>query len=213
MARFIEHTNLSTTISDRQVDALVDEAKQHGFVGVCVPPFWVKKAQREIASADIQLVTVVGFPLGYQMTETRIEETRMALRDGATEIDLVMNISAFKMGHPWCKIDLAKIADLVHEHDARLKVIIETAYLSDEQVVKAATMSRDAGADFVKTSTGLAPAGATEHHVRLLRETLPSHVGLKASGGIRTFDQAVRLIEAGADRIGTSQGVAIVTGS
>jgi deoxyribose-phosphate aldolase len=211
IARCIEHTLLSPTLSDKDIDQLVLEAKTYGFCGVCVPPFWVKRAQREIDSAAIQLVTVVGFPLGYQMTETKLEEARLALRDGAAEIDMVMNISAFKMNHPWFKIELAKMARLVHDQEAILKVIIETAYLTDEEIVKAATIAKDAGADFVKTSTGFANAGARVEHIKLLRETLPSHVGIKASGGIKTLEQTLALIKAGADRIGTSSGVAIVS--
>lgn len=209
IARYIEHTNLSATISDKEVDKLVAEAREFGFFGVCVPPFWVKRAQREIGDADLQLVTVAGFPLGYQMTETRLEEIRLALRDGANEIDLVMNISAFKMNHPWFKIDLAKCAKLVHDHEAQIKIIIETAYLSDEEIAKAATVAKDAGADFVKTSTGMAAAGAKVHHIELLRSVLPSSVGIKASGGIKTLADAEALIKAGADRIGTSSGVSI----
>lgn len=210
IARYIEHTNLSATVSDKDIDRLVAEATAYGFRAVCVPPFWVKRARREIANADVQLVTVAGFPLGYQMTETKLEEIGLALRDSADEIDVVMNISAFKMNHPWFKIDLAKCAWLVHEHEAVLKVILETALLTDEEIIRAATIARDAGADFVKTSTGTAGAGAKAAHIRLLRNHLPSHVGIKASGGIKTLDNAKAMIDAGADRIGTSSAVAIM---
>jgi len=209
IARFIEHTALSPLVTDRDIDQLVAEAKQYNFFGVCVPPFWLKRARREVGGDDIQLITVVGFPLGYQMTETKLEEIRLALKDGATEIDLVMNISAFKTNHPWTKIDVSKAAQLVHDASALLKVIIETAYLTDDEIVRAATMAKDAGADFIKTSTGFAGAGATVEHIRLLRAHLPSHVGIKASGGIKTYEQACAMIGAGADRIGTSFGVAI----
>lgn len=212
IARSIEHTRLHPTVSDKEIDRLVAEAIEYGFWGVCVPPFWVKRARREIGPADVQLVTVAGFPLGYQMTEVKLEEARIALSDGATEIDMVMNISAFKMSHPWYKIEMAKLAKLVHEQEAILKVIIETAYLSDEEIVKAALSAKDAGADFIKTSSGFAGAGAKASHIKLLRETLPSHVGIKASGGIKTREQALEMIGAGADRIGTSSGVAIVSG-
>lgn len=210
LARFIEHTNLSATVNDKEVDKLVAEAKDYGFCGVCVPPFWVKRAQREIGSDDIQLVTVAGFPLGYQMTETKLEEIRLALRDGANEIDMVMNISAFKMNHPWFKIDVAKCAKMVHEHEAQIKVILETAYLTEEEIARAATVVKDAGADFVKTSTGFAGVGAKEAHIRLLRKILPSQVGIKASGGIKKLVEAKVLIAAGADRLGTSSGVSII---
>ena len=209
IARFIEHTNLSAVINDRDVDRLVAEAKEFGFCGVCVPPFWVKRAQREIGNANIQLVTVVGFPLGYQMTETKLEETRLALRDGANEIDMVMNISAFKMNHPWFKIDIAKCARLVHDYEAQIKIIIETALLNEQEIRRAATVAKDAGADFIKTSTGTTGGGAKISDVDLLRSIMPSQVGIKASGGIKTLAEAQAFVRAGADRIGTSSGVSI----
>lgn len=208
--RFIEHTLLKPTITDLEVDKLVAEAKEFGFVGVCVPPFWVKRAQREIGEADIQLVTVIGFPFGYQMTEARLEEIKRAINDGANELDIVMNISAFKTGLPWTKIDLVKAAQLCHEHQRILKVIIETAYLSDEEIETATLLCKNAGADFVKTSTGYAPEGAKVEHIKLMRTLLPSHVGIKASGGIKTLAHAKAMIEAGADRIGTSSGLSIM---
>ncbi|WP_258098956.1 deoxyribose-phosphate aldolase [Marinoscillum pacificum] len=211
--RFIESTNLQTTITGNDVDALIAEAKALEVFGVCVPPFWVKRASREIGDADLSLVTVIGFPLGYQMTETKVEEAKLALRDGANELDVVMNVSAFKDGMPWPKIEFAKLSKLAHEYDAMLKVIIEVAYLTDEEIVRAARLCSDAGVDFVKTSTGMVTnGGATVHHIKLLREVLPSSVGIKASGGIKTRKQAIQLIEAGADRIGTSSAAQIVNG-
>ena len=211
--RFIESTNLKPTVTGKEIDALVNEAKELNVFGVCVPPFWVKRASREIGDSDPSLVTVIGFPLGYQMTETKIEEARLALRDGANELDLVMNISAFKDGMSWPKIEFSKLSKLAHEHEAMLKVIIEVAYLSDEEIVQAARLCADAGVDFVKTSTGFAPDGnVKEHHIKLLREVLPSSVGIKASGGIKTREQAVSLINAGADRLGTSSAYQIIKG-
>lgn len=209
LARFIEHTLLRPNALDREIDKLVAEAKEYGFVGVCVPPFWVKRASREIGSSDVQLVTVVGFPFGYQMTEVKLEEARLALRDGAHEIDMVMNISSFLSGFNWTKIDIVKMAQLCHEHQAMLKVIIETALLTEEQIKTATLLCKDAGADFVKTSTGYASEGAKVEHIKLMRSVLPSSVGVKASGGIKTYEQALALIEAGADRIGTSSGITI----
>lgn len=201
---------LSPTMTDRDVDQLVAEAKEYQFKGICLPPFWVKKAARELKGSDISLVTVIGFPFGYQMTETKIKEAEMALQDGAHELDVVMNVSAFLSGMPWVKIELAKCARLAHEQEALLKVIIETAYLDDEQVAKAAHLCQDAGADFVKTSTGYAPEGANIRHIRLLREQLSEGVGIKASGGIKTYEQAKLFVSTGADRIGTSSGVKIM---
>jgi deoxyribose-phosphate aldolase len=207
--RYLEHTNLKPTATDIDIDLLVKEAKEHQLFGVCVPPFWVKRAAREIGDADIALVTVVGFPLGYQMTESKMEEAKLALKDGANEIDVVMNISAFKSKLPWVKIELAKLANYIHNEGGMMKVILETAYLSDEEIVQAAIIAKDAGTDFVKTSTGFAGRGATVDHIKLLRETMPSSIGIKASGGIKTLDQALNLINAGADRIGTSLGADI----
>lgn len=207
---YIEQTNLKPTIRGKDVDRLVAEAVDHNFIGVCVPPFWVKRASREIANEDVQLVTVVGFPLGYQMTETKLDEIKMAIANGAKELDVVMNISAFKDGMPWTKIELAKCSKLIHNHECMLKVIIETSYLSNREIELAAFMVRDVGADFIKTSTGFASAGASAEDVKLLRSLLPSSVGIKAAGGIRTHEQAINMIDAGADRIGTSQGLEII---
>ncbi len=211
LAPYIEHTNLSPTLTVHDIDRLVDEARQHHFVGVCVPPFWVKRAQREIGSAPITLVTVAGFPLGYSMTETKLDEIKRAIDNGAQEIDVVWNISSFKTGYPWTKIEIAKCAKLIHDHQRILKVILETAYLTTDEIVLACKLCADGGADFVKTSTGFANAGATVEHVRLMRASVPPTVGVKASGGIKTAEQAVALIDAGADRLGTSSGVNIVT--
>lgn len=211
IAQYIEHTNLSPTLTIQSIDKLVDEARQYKFLGVCVPPFWVKRAQREIGQDKILLVTVAGFPLGYNMTETKLDEIKRAIDNGADEIDVVLNISSFKTGLPWTKIEIAKCSKVAHDYQKVLKVIIETAYLSDEEIVEASKLCADAGADFVKTSTGFAPAGAKVEHIKLMRSAVPESVGIKASGGIKTLDQAIQLIEAGADRLGTSSGISLVT--
>lgn len=208
--RYIEHTNLSPTLTIQDIDKLVAEAKQHHFLGVCVPPFWVKRAKREIGDSKILLITVAGFPLGYSMTETKLEEIKSAIDNGADEVDVVWNISSFKSGNPWTKIEIAKCSKLVHGYQKALKVIIETAYLSDDEIVEACKICVDAGADFVKTSTGFAPSGAKVEHIQLMKRSVPVGVGIKASGGIKTKEQAIQLIEAGADRLGTSSGIAIV---
>ncbi|KYG85513.1 2-deoxyribose-5-phosphate aldolase [Roseivirga seohaensis] len=207
---YLEHTNLKPTITANDIDRLVAEAKEHQLFGICVPPFWVKKAAREIGTADIQLVTVIGFPLGYQMTETKVTEIEKAIENGANELDIVMNISAFKTGLPWTKIELAKCAKIIHEADCLMKVIIETSYLTNEEIVLASKLCADAGTDFVKTSTGFSNAGAKVEHIKLMRRSLPSNVGLKASGGIKTLADAQALINAGADRLGVSSAVAIM---
>ena len=211
LASYIEHTNLKPTISINDVDQLVDEARQWKLLAVCVPPFWVKRARREIGNEKIILVTVAGFPLGYNMTETKLDEIQRAIDNGADEIDVVWNVSAFKTNLPWTKIDLAKCSLLAHHHQKLLKVIVETAYLSDSELEKACKICADAGADFVKTSTGFAPAGATIEHIEIMKKSLPSHVGIKASGGIKTAEQTIAMINAGANRIGTSSGISILT--
>ncbi len=208
--RFIEQTVLKPTLTDRDIDILAEEAIEYEFLGICVPTFWVKKARREIKNHGIQMVTVIGFPLGYQMTENKLDEIKLAIDSGANELDIVMNISAFKSGMPWVKTELAKCAQLIHDNDCLMKVIIETAYLSEEEIAKASLICQDAGTDFVKTSTGFAPSGAKVEHIKLIRSVINSNVGLKASGGIRDYETAMAMIEAGADRLGVSAGVEIM---
>lgn len=211
LAPFIEHTNLSQVLTIGDIDRLVDEAKSFGFFGVCVPPFWVRRARREIGTAPVTLVSVAGFPLGYNMTETKLDDIKRAIDNGADEIDVVWNLTSFKTGIPWTKIEVAKCSKLTHDHQKLLKVIIETAYLSNEEIVEACKICADAGADFVKTSTGFAPSGAKTEHVKLMREVLPSDIGIKASGGIKTKEFAEELIAAGATRLGTSSATKFMT--
>jgi len=211
LASYIEHTNLKPAISINDVDKLVEEARQWNLLAVCVPPFWVKRARREIGKEKIILVTVAGFPLGYNMTETKLDEIQRAIDNGADEIDVVWNVSAFKTNLPWAKIEIAKCSQLAHNHQKLLKVIVETAYLSDSELEKACKICADAGVDFVKTSTGFAPAGATIEHILIMKNSLPHHVGIKASGGIKTYEQAIAMINAGASRIGTSSGISMLT--
>lgn len=202
--RYLESTLLKPTMTGFEVDQLVQDAIEEQFVGICVPPFWLQKVSREIKNEDIQLVTVIGFPFGYQDTETKVFETQQAIRLGADELDLVWSQTAYHSGMNWPKIEIAQIAKICHEEDRILKVIIETAYLSDSQIREACLICQDAGADYVKTSTGYASSGAKVEDIILMRETLSSNIGIKASGGIKTLDFARGLIEAGADRIGTS---------
>lgn len=208
--QYIEQTNLSPTLVAKDVDRLIKEATEYDFWGICVPPFWIKKAKTVLRNTSTKLISVVGFPLGYQMTETKLETIRLALKDGADELDVVMNISAFKSEMNWPKIELAKCSKMIHEQEKIMKVIIETAYLDKQEISKACKICADAGADFVKTSTGFAPSGAWAAHIKQMRAILPPHVGIKASGGIKTYKQALSMIEAGADRIGTSNGLDIL---
>lgn len=204
IARYIEYTNLDPKITGKDVDNLIKEALDHKILGVCVPPFWVKRAAREIGNNDLQLITTAGYPLGFHMTETKMEETRLALRDGANEIDVVLNFTSFAEGLPWTKIELVKLSKLIHDEGAFMKVIVETDLWTSDQLLKILRLCADAGVDFVKTSTGYHRAPVSVEIIRSIRGFLPSNVGIKASGGIRSLEVANALIEAGADRIGTS---------
>ncbi len=208
---YLEHTDLSPLITGSDVDKLVAEAKEFGFLGICVPPFWVKRACREINGYGLRLITPVGFPFGNQMTETKMEELNLAIRDGANEVDVVMNFSAFNIKMPWTKIELAKISKVAHENGCLLKVIIEPGFWDDEQKKNAARLVADIGADFLKTSTGYfdhCPVDGSE--IEFFRKVLPENVGIKASGGIVSKKKVVELIKAGADRIGTSAAMKII---
>lgn len=208
--RFLESTILKPTMTDQDVNNLIREAIEEKMMGVCLPGFWLKKAKRELGDEDIRLVTVIGFPFGFEDTATKVAETREAIRQGADELDLVWSITSYLSGMTWPKIEIAQIAKLCHEEERILKVIIETAYLSPDQIREACLICQDAGADFVKTSTGYAPSGAKVEDIQLMRQTLSSSVGIKASGGIKTLEFAKELIRAGADRIGTSSAKAIL---
>ena len=182
IAAHIEHSSLAPTLTQSNIDKLIDEAKEFQFFGVCVPPFWVKRAKREIGNASIALITVAGFPLGYSMTETKLDEIKRAIENGADEVDMVWNISAFKSNHPWVKVEIAKCARLSHDLNKILKVIIETAYLSDDEIKTACKLCVDGGADFVKTSTGFGPHGAKVEHIKLMKSILPTSVRYQSFG-------------------------------
>lgn len=202
--RYLESTLLKPTVTDREIDLLIADAIAEQFIGICVPPFWVKKVKREVRESDIQVVTVIGFPFGHETTATKVAEAHAVLEAGADELDVVWSQTAFHSGMSWPKIELAQLAKVAHASEKILKVIIETAYLSTAQIQEACLICQDAGADFVKTSTGYAPSGAKVEDITLMRQVLPSTVGIKASGGIKTLEQALALIQAGADRLGTS---------
>ena len=207
---YIEHTILKADTTHHDIDRVVREGLEYQFKGICVPPFWVKKARKQLGETEVQLVTVSGFPFGYNKTETKIFEIEQAIHDGADEVDIVWNLSAFRSGMTWVKHDIAKCAEVLHGHGKILKVILETAYLDKDAIMSGCILCKDAGADFVKTSTGFAHEGAMVENIRIMRTTLPSSVGIKAAGGIKDYDTAVAMIKAGADRIGTSSGVKIM---
>jgi deoxyribose-phosphate aldolase len=213
LARYIDHTLLRPDATPADIDRLCDEARRFGFAAVCVNPVWVQRAAQNLQGSDIAVASVVGFPLGANTTEIKVLEARRALQDGAREIDMVINVGALKAGdHEFVRREIAQISDACHEVGALNKVIIETALLTDEEKVVVCQLARSAGADFVKTSTGFGPGGATVHDVALMRQTVGPEMGIKAAGGIKTAEQARAMIAAGATRIGASASIQIVTG-
>lgn len=214
LSAFIDHTLLKPTASETDIRKICEEAWIHQFKAVCVAPVYVGYVQDmlEFCPIRIEIATVIGFPFGYTSTAAKLAEANAALEAGATELDVVMNLSGFKsMAYLSVKDELIQITRLAHARNALVKVIIETAYLDGFDLFTACEICAEAGADFVKTSTGYAPAGADPETVAKMRSMLPPNVLIKASGGIRTREQAIALIDAGATRIGTSSGVAIVS--
>jgi len=218
IARLIDHTLLKPEATPAQVAQLCDEARRYGFATVCVNPVYVRFAAEKLQGSGVDVCTVVGFPLGATTTEAKVCEARQAVADGATEIDMVLHIGALKAGdHEAVRDDIAAVVLACHEDGALLKVIIEAVLLSDEEKVAACQLAQTAGADFVKTSTGFARpstgsghGGATVEDVRLMRQTVGQQMGVKAAGGIRSYADALAMIEAGANRIGASASVRIV---
>ncbi|OCL25473.1 deoxyribose-phosphate aldolase [Orenia metallireducens] len=213
LAAMIDHTILNADALDKDVKLRCQEALEYGFASVCVNPSFVSLVNKELKGSKVKVCTVIGFPLGETTTETKIFETRNAIKNGADEIDMVINIGAIKSG-AWdiVKDDIKAVVEAA-KGNAIVKVIIETCYLTKEEKVKACQIAKEVGADFVKTSTGFGTAGATVEDIKLMKETVGPDMGVKASGGIRSKDDALKMIEAGATRIGASSGVAIVTGS
>ncbi|MFH1416525.1 MAG: deoxyribose-phosphate aldolase [Elusimicrobiota bacterium] len=211
MGPYIDHTSLKADATQEQIGKLCEEAKQYGFATVCVNPSNVKLAKQLLKDSSVGVTTVVGFPLGATTPTVKAIEARDAIANGADEIDMVINVGALKSGnYNMVKDDIKAVRDATA--GKVLKVILETALLNSEQIVEASRMAKDAGADFVKTSTGFGPGGATVKDIRLMRETIGPIMGVKASGGIRTREDAANMIDAGATRIGASASVAIVTG-
>jgi deoxyribose-phosphate aldolase len=210
---YIEHTLLKPDTSRDQITRLCEEAISYKFVAVCIPPYFVRYAKDLLEKSQVKVVTVVGFPLGYSSIPGKVEETKRAIEDGADEIDTVMNIVAFKSGdYGQTKDSIESLTTLCRLKNKILKVIIETCLLNDDEIIKACEICAEAGADYVKTSTGFIGEGAKIDHIKLMRKILPVKIKIKASGGIKDRDFALDLIQAGADRIGTSSGVKIVDG-
>lgn len=214
LSSYIDHTLLSPTARETDIRKLCEEAWIHQFKAVCVAPTYVSYTREmlEFCPVKIEIATVIGFPLGYSTTETKIVEVRDAINNGATELDVVMNLSQFKsMAYLSVREEMRQLAAIIHDNNAIIKIIIETFYLDSFDLYTACEICVEAGVDYVKTSTGFAPQGADLETVRKMRSILPSEIKIKASGGIRSYEQALAFIEAGADRIGTSTGVQIVT--
>jgi len=212
IASMIDHTALKPELTKEDILKLCEEAKEYQFASVCVNPTWVKTAAEALKGTDVKVCTVIGFPLGATTPETKAFETKNAIENGATEVDMVINIGALKdKNYDIVEEDIRAVVNAA-KGKALTKVIIETCLLTDEEKVKACELSVKAGADFVKTSTGFSTGGATVEDVQLMRKTVGSEVGVKASGGVRDAKAAQMMIEAGATRIGASSGVAIVKG-
>lgn len=211
LASYIDHTLLRPDASRDQIETLCAEAREYGFAAVCVPPCFVRTALASLADYEVKIASVIGFPLGYSLTDVKFFEAHKALGHGAREIDVVMNLSAFKSGaYGEVQEEITQLATLCHFRNAVLKVIVETALLTEDELVQACEICAEAGADYVKTSTGFSSRGASIEDIRIMRAALPEHIKIKASGGIKTRDFALALIEAGADRLGTSAGVALM---
>jgi deoxyribose-phosphate aldolase len=213
LAGAIDHTLLKPEATAGDIDQLCAEALQHRFASVCVNGTWVRRCAEILAGSGVATCCVVGFPLGAMATEVKAYEARRAIEDGACEIDMVMNVGALKSGdRDFVRRDIAAVAETCHHLGAKLKVILETALLSDAEKVAACEAAKSAGADFVKTSTGFSKGGATAADVALMRSVVGPSISVKASGGIRDQKDARTMIEAGATRLGASASVAIVSG-
>lgn len=213
LSRYIDHTLLKADATENEVIKLCNEAKEYDFFSVCINPGFVEIAAKELSESNVAVCTVIGFPLGASTPETKAFETRDAIQKGAAEVDMVINISKLKDKKDEEVLkDIKAVVDAA-DKKALVKVIIETCLLTDEEKERACKLAKDAGADFVKTSTGFSTGGATKEDIALMRKTIGTEMGVKASGGVRTYEDAVTMIESGATRIGASASIAIVTAS
>ena len=209
--QYIDHTLLKPESTQEQIDHLLSEAVEYQFASVCVNPTWVAHCSKTLAGTGVKVCTVVGFPLGANTSSVKAFETKDAIANGADEIDMVINVGQLKSGqYEVVEADIRAVVEA--SQDKLVKVIIETCLLTNDEKVKACQLAVSAGADFVKTSTGFSAAGATVQDIVLMRETVGPNIGVKAAGGARSYEDAEAFIEAGATRIGTSSGVAIVSG-
>ena len=207
--KLIDHTLLKQDATSEQIAKLCEEARQYDFMSVCVNPAYVPLASTLLNGSDVKVCTVIGFPLGMNLTKTKIEEAKLCISQGADEIDMVINVGMLKAGEDdYVREEIKLLKEVAGSRV--LKVIIETCLLTDEEKVRACILAKEAGADFVKTSTGFSTGGATAHDVKLMRDTVGPEMGVKASGGVRTHEDLLAMVEAGANRIGTSNGTKII---
>ena len=207
--KLIDHTLLKQDATPEQIINLCREAIEYDFMSVCVNPGYVPLAKECLFDSDVKVCTVIGFPLGMNLTRTKIDEAKTCINQGADEVDMVINVGMLKAGHDdYVKEEIKLIKEVVGKKV--LKVIIETCLLTDEEKVRACLAAKEAGADFVKTSTGFSTGGATVHDVGLMRKTVGPEMGVKASGGVKTHEDLLAMVEAGATRIGTSNGTKII---
>ncbi len=207
----IDHTLLKPEATEADIRKVCAEAREYVFASVCVNPRWVRLVAGELAGTAVKVCSVVGFPLGANTSEMKVAETAGAIRDGAQEIDMVLNVGELRAGdHDAVRADIKGVVDTAQQSGALVKVILETALLTDEQKVAACLLAKEAGADFVKTSTGFGPSGATVEDVALMRRIVGPTMGVKASGGVRTLEDLKKMVAAGANRVGASASVKIV---
>jgi deoxyribose-phosphate aldolase len=211
IAALIDHTLLKPEATADDIRKVCAEARHYHFASVCVNPYWVRLVAGALTGSTVKVCSVIGFPLGASATQIKVAETAAAIRDGAQEIDMVLNIGALRGGdHDAVRADIHAVVEMAHACGAIVKVILETALLNDEQKVAASLLAKEAGADFVKTSTGFGPGGATAADVALMRRTVGPEMGVKASGGVRTLEDLQTMAAAGANRVGASASVKIV---
>lgn len=209
LSKYVDHTLLKPEASTSQIKELCNQAKKYDFASVCVNPTHIALCKKELEGSDVKVCTVIGFPLGMNLTKTKVEEAELCIQQGAEEIDMVINVGMLKAGHDdYVEEEIRQLKAVAGSKI--LKVIIETCLLTDEEKVRACVASKRAGADFVKTSTGFSTGGATVHDVALMRKTVGPDMGVKASGGVRTHEDLIAMVEAGASRIGTSNGTKIL---
>ncbi len=212
-AKYIDHTLLKPEVTGKEIAELCEEAHENGFFSVCIQPSWVKTAAEKLAESEVKVCTVIGFPHGATTSEVKAFETKDAIANGADEVDMVINIGQLKAGNlDYVKEDIKSVVDAANK-EALVKVIIESSLLNEDEIITVSKLCKEAGADFVKTSTGFNGGGATVEAVALMRLTVGEDMGVKASGGVRSAEDAMKMIEVGATRIGASSGIAIVNGA